>query len=94
MVAAAPYFRAVALRFVADVSRPVVSECYGSMSTITHEPTRAAPERRQWAAQILVREMWASLAIAAMWLAVLFAAVFAPDFVSSDAGGNTTRCSP
>ena len=35
--------------------------------------------------------MWASLAIAAMWLAVVFAAVFAPDFVSSDAGGNTTR---
>jgi Mg/Co/Ni transporter MgtE len=61
------------------------------MSTITHEPARAAPERRHWAARVLVREMWASLAIAAMWLAVLFAAVFAPDFVSSDAGGNTTR---
>jgi hypothetical protein len=61
------------------------------MSTITHEPTRAAPERRHWAAQILIRETWASLAIAAMWLAVLFAAVFAPDFVSSEAGGNTTR---
>jgi hypothetical protein len=61
------------------------------MSTITHEPARATPERRHWSAQILVREMWASLAIAAMWVAVLFAAVFAPDFVSSDAGGNTTR---
>ena len=61
------------------------------MSTIAREPARAAPERRHWSAQILVREMWASLAIAAMWLAVLFAAVFAPDFVSSDAGGNTTR---
>ena len=61
------------------------------MSTITDEPARATPERRHWSAQIVVREMWASLAIGAMWLAVLFAAVFAPDFVSSDAGGNTTR---
>jgi Mg/Co/Ni transporter MgtE len=61
------------------------------MSTITQEPASAAPERRHRSVQILVREMWASLSIAAMWLAVLFAAVFAPDFVSSDAGGNTTR---
>jgi hypothetical protein len=61
------------------------------MSTIRHEPARAAPEERHWGARLLVREMWASVAIAAMWLAVLFAAVFAPDFVSSDAGGNTTR---
>jgi hypothetical protein len=61
------------------------------MSTIAHEPARPVPERGHWAASILVRELWASLAIAAMWLAVLFAAVFAPDFVSSDAGGNTTK---
>lgn len=61
------------------------------MSTTAHQPAGAAPERRHRAAQILVRETWASLAITAMWLAVLFAAVFGPDFVSSDAGGNTTR---
>ena len=35
--------------------------------------------------------MWASLAIAAMWLAVLFDAIFGPDFVSTSAGGNYTR---
>ena len=61
------------------------------MSTITHEPERAAPERRHWSAQILVCEMWASLAISVMWLAVIFAAAFAPDFVSSSSGGNATR---
>ena len=61
------------------------------MSTITHEPARAAPERRHWSVQILVREMWASLAISVMWLAVIFAAVFAPDFVSSSSDGNATR---
>lgn len=61
------------------------------MSTIAHEPARTAPERRHWAAQILVRELWASLAISVMWLAVLFAAVFAPDIVSSSSDGNATR---
>ena len=72
------------------------------MSTITDELARAAIERRHWPAQILVREMWASVAIGAMWLAVLFAAVYAPDFVSSNNGGTPrrsprgwpSRCSP
>lgn len=60
------------------------------MSTITQEPTSAAPERRHRSVQILVREMWASVAISVMWLAVLCAAVFAPDIVSSSSGGNST----
>ena len=34
--------------------------------------------------------MWASLAIAFIWLAVLFAAVFGPDIVSTSAGSSTT----
>jgi hypothetical protein len=32
--------------------------------------------------------MWASLAIVAMWLAVLFSAVFGPDIVATSAGGD------
>ena len=60
------------------------------MSTITHEQASPIPERRDWATQILVREMWASLAIGAMWIAVLFAAVFAPDIVSTNSEGNST----
>ena len=60
------------------------------MSTISHEPSRAVPERRRWAGQLLVREMWAALAIAVMWLAVLFTAVFGPDIVSNNAGTNTS----
>ena len=35
-------------------------------------------------------DMWASLAIAFIWLAVLFAAVFAPDIVTDNAGANTS----
>jgi hypothetical protein len=60
------------------------------MSSIPDEPASAAPEQRHWSAKILVREMWASLAISVMWLAVLFSAVFGPDIVSSSNDGNTT----
>ena len=60
------------------------------MSTITQEPARAASEQRRWYAQVLVREMWAALAISVMWLAVLFATVFGPDIVSSSNDGNST----
>jgi hypothetical protein len=60
------------------------------MSTISDpSSTRQAPLVRgpSW---IDARNMWASLAIIAIWLAVLLTAVFGPDFRSFDAGGNTT----
>jgi hypothetical protein len=58
------------------------------MSTISHEPSADAREKRRWSLQLLVPEMWASLAIVVMWLAVLFDAVFGPDIVNSSAGGD------
>ena len=58
------------------------------MSELT-APQVARPRRAL--SEILTGETWAALAIGAIWMAVLFTAVFAPDFVSSDAGGNTTR---
>ena len=60
------------------------------MSTIAQEAGSGATERRHWSAQVLVRELWASLAISLMWLAVLFSAVFGPDIVSSGNDGNST----
>ena len=60
------------------------------MSTVSHEQPRLVPENRSWPTRLLVREMWAGLAIAVMWLAVLFAAVFGPDIVSTSARTNTT----
>lgn len=54
------------------------------MTTVTHEP-RAAARRPAW---IDARDMWASLAISLIWLAVLFDAVFGPDIKSVDAGGD------
>ncbi len=41
-----------------------------------------------------VPEMWASLAISVMWLAVLFDAILGPDFVSSSNAGQTTTTIP
>jgi hypothetical protein len=56
------------------------------MTTLTHEPSRVA--RRAW--WIEARDMWASLAISMIWLAVLFDAVFGPDIKSVDAGGSAS----
>ena len=59
------------------------------MSTISHPPTRVV-EERGWFSLVLVREMWASLAILAMWVAVAVAAVWGPDFVGTSNDGNST----
>jgi hypothetical protein len=56
------------------------------MSTISHGPTGL--QGRRWVSEFLVPEMWASLTIVVMWLAVLFDAVFGPDIVTSSAGGD------
>jgi hypothetical protein len=47
-------------------------------------------ERQAWAERVLVREMWASLAISVIWLAVLFDAILGPDLVSTSATSSTT----
>jgi hypothetical protein len=61
------------------------------MESVSHGPAVNRRERPQWAEFLRIPEMWASLAITTMWLAVLFDAVFGPNFVStSGAGTNTT----
>jgi hypothetical protein len=64
------------------------------MATVSPQPMQAPREEPLWVRRVLVPEMWAALAIAAMWLAVLFTAVFAPDFVSTSGGGTTTTRIP
>ena len=59
------------------------------MTTLSHEPSRVVQEKPGWS-QLLVPELWASVAIAVMWLAVLFDALWGPDFVSTTASANTT----
>ncbi|HUK44691.1 MAG TPA: hypothetical protein VLV28_05315 [Gaiellaceae bacterium] len=60
------------------------------MTTVPHEPVVARPERPQWAEFLKIREMWASLAISMMWLAVLFDAIYGASLVSSNSSGSTT----
>jgi hypothetical protein len=42
------------------------------------EPSSGIADKPRRPAHLLVPEVWASLAIAVIWLAVLFAAVFGP----------------
>jgi hypothetical protein len=59
------------------------------MSVLSHGPAEGAQPRQSLLAS-LVPEMWASIAIAVMWLAVLFDAIFGPDIVSSTPGGTNS----
>ncbi len=54
------------------------------MSTVSHEPSTVV--RRPW--WIDARNMWASLAIAAIWVAVVVTAAFGPTMKTYDAGGS------
>ena len=60
------------------------------MGSMSHEPSLAGREEQSWTSQFLVREMWASVAVVVMWLAVLFDAVFGPDIVSNTVAGDHT----
>ena len=60
------------------------------MASISHESTSARPERESLSQRLLVPEMWASLAISVIWLAVLFDALLGPNIVSSTPGGTTS----
>ena len=59
------------------------------MSSISHPPARAAQEQ-SWASLFRLKEVWASLAITVMWIAVSVSAVWGPDLVGSSNDGNHT----
>ncbi|MGZ8481923.1 MAG: hypothetical protein ACXWWO_05650 [Candidatus Limnocylindria bacterium] len=56
------------------------------MTSISHEPSRVVREKRL--AQLLVPEMWASLAIVVIWLSVLATAIWGPDIVTNNGVGD------
>lgn len=60
------------------------------MTTISHEPSEVVRDKQHWSLQLLVPELWASLAIVVIWLSVLFDAVFGPDIVTTTAAGDHT----
>ncbi len=55
------------------------------MSVLPHQPS--VDSRYAW---LRITEMWASLAITVMWLAVLCDAVFGPDITSTTPGGTSS----
>jgi hypothetical protein len=59
------------------------------MATVSAQAPDATPVKRR--ARFLVRESWASLAIAVIWLVVLFDALLDQDIVASNAGTSFTR---
>ena len=64
------------------------------MPTVPTQLPAASSDRRAWARRVQVPEMWASPAIVAVWLTVLFDALFGPDFVSSNGAGTNTTTIP
>jgi hypothetical protein len=59
------------------------------MATVSHE-SGALPERQRRIRRAVNPEMWPSLAIAAMWLAVLLDALFGPSIVSTGVTSTTS----
>jgi hypothetical protein len=57
------------------------------MTSMAHEGVQPV-KKTSW---LDARDLWASLAIAVIWLAVLFVSLFGPDFVSTSAGGSFTK---
>jgi hypothetical protein len=47
-------------------------------TTMQDQPSVRSP-REGWASRVLVREIWATVAIVSMWVAVLFVGVFGGD---------------
>ena len=61
------------------------------MASIPDRPAVNVSDRERRRLRLLVPEMWASLAISVMWLAVLCDALFGPDIISTNAGAQFTR---
>ena len=60
------------------------------MSTMLDRPERTVPEEGAGHGVLRMPELWGTVAIACMWLAVLVTAVYGGDFTSVNAGSQTT----
>ena len=60
------------------------------MEALSVDPPRDLREQRRWPPVPMIRTVFASIAISVIWLAVLFDALFGPDFVTSNSNGTTT----
>jgi len=58
-------------------------------TTMQDQPSVRSP-REGWASRVLVREVWATVAIVSMWVAVLFVGVFGGDMTFHSADSSFT----
>ena len=58
------------------------------MSAVQEHPPEVVPVQRPW---YRVSELWAGISIVAIWLAVLFVALAAPDLLTTSVAGDTAR---
>ncbi|MGH3508052.1 MAG: hypothetical protein ACRDO2_12695 [Nocardioidaceae bacterium] len=63
------------------------------MTTVADRPTEAGPKNLR-SALLSTPELWGAIAIASMWLAVLFASIYGGDFVSTSGGSQSTTTIP
>lgn len=61
------------------------------MTSVADQRQGAQLGRRPWADRLLVPEMWGTLAISLMWLAVLFDGIYGGDIVAVSNDGSSTR---
>jgi Mg/Co/Ni transporter MgtE len=61
------------------------------MTTTMQDQSPVGSAREGWTSRVLVREMWAAMAIVAMWVAVLFVGVYGGEmtFHSVDSSWST-----
>ena len=64
------------------------------MATASEHGPIATPEKRGQRLRLLAADTWPSLAIAVIWLVLLFEALFGPDIVVSNSSGFTRLPSP
>jgi hypothetical protein len=60
------------------------------VGTVSHDPIAGVEHRQAWIAVLSITDIWAALAIAVIWFAVLFAAVYGPDIASRGVAGDST----
>lgn len=64
------------------------------MTSTLHASSDSGREKARGAVRALPPEVWPSLAITMMWLAVLVDAIFGPDIVTSNGAGTNTSTVP
>lgn len=58
------------------------------MQAVSPARSNVAPVEGHWTSQVFVPEMWASLAIIVIWLAVVVDAIYGPNIVTSGVAGD------